>query len=65
MHDAALAYTGDPDAAQATMEAANDRFAADAAALGDADLAQEVDLSAALLHLIETHAQQGTLYGEP
>lgn len=63
MHDAAKVYGSDPAAASSLMHAAHDRFAADALALDDADLVQEVDLSAALLSLIDARAEQGTLYG--
>lgn len=63
MHDAAAVYAADPAAALARMAAAHERFTADAAALDDDDLAAEVELSAALLALIERRAPQGTLYG--
>lgn len=63
MHDAAARYAADPAAAEAVMRAAATRFAADAEALGDADLPVEVELSAAMLQLIAARAPQGTLYG--
>ena len=64
MHDAAKSYeTSDPATAEAIMSAAQERFAADAASLADADLPVEVELGAALLQLIHDRAPQGTLYG--
>jgi Ca-activated chloride channel family protein len=63
MHDAAAAYGGDPALATTIMRAAQDRFAADAAAIGAADLAPEVELGAAMLRLVEERAPQGSLYG--
>jgi Ca-activated chloride channel family protein len=63
MHLAATQYTTDPMSAVATMNAAQDRFTTDAAALGDPDLPAEVDFGAALLHLLQIGAPQGTLYG--
>jgi hypothetical protein len=63
MHEAALRYEADATAAEAVMSAAQARFAADAAALGDDDLFVEVELGAALLELIRQRAPQGTLYG--
>jgi Ca-activated chloride channel homolog len=64
MHTAATSYsTGDYTGAEHAMIAAQDRFAADAAALGDTDLPVEVDLGASLLGLIQARAPQGTLYG--
>ena len=63
MHEAAVEYSTSTESATETMRAAHERFVADAAALGDADLDQEVELSAALLSLMENHAEQGTLYG--
>jgi hypothetical protein len=63
MHEAAADYALNPAAAEAVMRAAQERFAADAEALGDDDLAVEVELGAALLELIAVHAPQGTLYG--
>jgi Ca-activated chloride channel family protein len=65
MHAAAAAYAeGSAEEAEAIMRAAQQRFAADAEALGDADLPVEVELGAALLALIEDRAEQGTLYPE-
>ena len=63
MHDAAAAYGGDPALATTIMRTAQDRFAADAAAIGAADLAPEVELGRAMLDLIVERAPQGTLYG--
>jgi Ca-activated chloride channel family protein len=63
MHEAALVYGTDRAAALATMQTAHARFAEDATALGDADLAIEVELAVALTALIEQGAPQGTLYG--
>ncbi|HTL35268.1 MAG TPA: VWA domain-containing protein [Kofleriaceae bacterium] len=63
MHKAAVDYSQNPTSAEATMRAAYERFVADAAALGDPDMQQEVDLAGALLSLIEGRAEQGTLYG--
>ncbi len=63
MHDAAALYPQDAAAAETLMRAAATRFAADTEALGDADLPIEVELSAAMLRLIEQRAPQGTLYG--
>jgi Ca-activated chloride channel family protein len=64
MHAAAKVYSSDATEALAIMTAAHERFAADAAALGDADLQAEVELAAALKTLIESRAPQGTLYGQ-
>lgn len=63
MKDAAALYPTDPTGAIAKMTAVDARFAADATAIGDADLAAEVDLSHALLALMQTGAQQADLYG--
>ena len=64
MHDAAVLYeNGDNTGARQRMAVAQERFSADATALGDADLPVEVELGRALLHLIEIGAPQGTLYG--
>ncbi|HUQ04822.1 MAG TPA: VWA domain-containing protein [Kofleriaceae bacterium] len=63
MHDAAAAYGGDPALATTIMRAAQDRFAADAAAIGAPDLAPEVELGRAMLQLVEERAPQGSLYG--
>jgi len=63
MHDAAALYSRDAAGAETLMRAAATRFAADAEALGDADLPIEVELSAAMLRLIVARAPQGTLYG--
>jgi Ca-activated chloride channel homolog len=64
MHDAAASYAGDPAVALTIMRGAQERFAADAAALGDPTLTPEVELGAAMLRLIEQRAPQGTLYGQ-
>ncbi|HUS29832.1 MAG TPA: VWA domain-containing protein [Kofleriaceae bacterium] len=64
MHQAAIDYAAHPDFAEVTMRLAYDRFTADAAQLGDADLAQEVDFARSLLTLIEERAEQGALYGD-
>jgi Ca-activated chloride channel family protein len=64
MHEAAGVYGSDKTRALEIMRAANARFAADAAVLGDEDLVVEVDLAAALTNLMEQRAPQGTLYGE-
>lgn len=63
MHEAAKVYGSQPSDALAIMSAARDRFAADAAALGDEDLQIELELAEALTALIEQGAPQGTLYG--
>ncbi|MCB9559701.1 MAG: VWA domain-containing protein [Kofleriaceae bacterium] len=63
MHDAAAAYAVDPAGAQAVMDAADVRFAADAAGLADPDLDVEVALSAAMRQLVADRAPQGSLYG--
>jgi Ca-activated chloride channel family protein len=63
MHDAAAAYGGDPALATTIMRATQDRFAADAAAIGAPELAPEVELGQAMLELIEERAPQGSLYG--
>lgn len=62
MRDAAEQYGPNRAAALATMRAAYDRFAADAAALGDPALAPEVELAADLVALMEAGAEQGDLY---
>jgi Ca-activated chloride channel family protein len=64
MHEAAILYGSDQTQALEVMRSANDRFAADAAALGDEDLLVEVELAAALTRLMEQRAPQGTLYGQ-
>lgn len=58
MRRAATQYAADPAAAEATMRATHERFAADAAALADASLARELTLSSALLALFEARATQ-------
>jgi Ca-activated chloride channel family protein len=63
MHDAAEAYASDPVTAQTIMQAAYDRYAEDAAASEDLQLAIEVDFAAAMLQLIIDRAPQGSLYG--
>ncbi len=63
MHDAADQYGNDRDAALAIMQAAADRFEADAAALAEPALDVEVALGRELLRLMQTGAPQGTLYG--
>ncbi|HEY5950169.1 MAG TPA: VWA domain-containing protein [Kofleriaceae bacterium] len=64
MHAAAKLYNTDQAHALDVMRAASDRFALDAASLGDTDLGIEVELASALTSLIEQHAPQGTLYGQ-
>jgi Ca-activated chloride channel family protein len=64
MHDAAAAYGGDPALATTIMRGAQERFAADALAIGAESLTPEVALGAAMLRLIEERAPQGTLYGQ-
>lgn len=63
MHAAAEQYPFSPAEAEVTMAAAAARFDADAAAIGAADLAPEVELARAMLALIAARAPQGTLYG--
>lgn len=63
MHDAATIYAAMPAAALGVLQAARARFAADAAALGDADLAVEQQLVDAMTALVEQGAPQGSLYG--
>jgi Ca-activated chloride channel family protein len=63
MHDAALEYATAPADAATTLRAASERFAADAGALGDPDLAVELELVRAMTALVEQGAPQGTLYG--
>lgn len=63
MHDAAVSYGQNPERAEEIMRAAHERYTADAAALDDADLAVETELSGALLQLIVDRKPQGTLYG--
>ena len=64
MHQAAVEYGEQPEDAEATLRAATERFAADAAALGDADLRKELDLARAMLRLVEVRANQGAPYVE-
>jgi hypothetical protein len=64
MRQAAEEYELDHDVAEATMQVASDRFAADAAALADPALDAEVELASAMLQLIIEDAPQGTLYPE-
>jgi Ca-activated chloride channel family protein len=61
MHEAAVNYGQNPGDAEATLRAATQRFAADATALGDDDLLEELELSRAMLRLVEIRADQGTL----
>lgn len=63
MHDAAKLYAESQTAAVALLAPAVERYQADAAALGDEDLAIEVELASALLTLMQQGAPQGTLYG--
>ena len=63
MHQAADVYGEDPEAAEAIMRAADERFTADAAALTAPALEPEVALSHAMLALIVERAEQGTFYG--
>lgn len=63
MHVAAKQYTTDSTSAIATLTAAQQRFAAATAALGDADLPPELAFGAALLQLVQSGAPEGTLYG--
>jgi Ca-activated chloride channel family protein len=62
MRRAAEIYPEDPAAAETLLVAADARFAADAAAIGDPTLQPDVDFSAALLALVRARAPQGTLY---
>jgi Ca-activated chloride channel homolog len=64
MHHAAVEYGEHPANAEATLRAATERFAVDAAALGDADLRKELDFAGAMLRLVEVRATQGTPFGE-
>ncbi|HEY5927875.1 MAG TPA: VWA domain-containing protein [Kofleriaceae bacterium] len=64
MHEAAKQYAQNQPLALEIMQAANARFAADAAVLADEDLQIEVELAAALTKLIAERAPQGTLYGQ-
>jgi Ca-activated chloride channel family protein len=61
MHEAAVNYGQNPGDAEATLRAATQRFAGDATALGDDDLLDELELSRAMLRLVEIRADQGTL----
>lgn len=63
MKDASTSYAADPAAAAAAMAEVDARFLADATALGDEDLAAEVELSHALLALMQGGALQTDLYG--
>ncbi len=63
MHEAAVEYKTAPLDASMRLHAAADRFAADAEALGDADLPVEVELVRAMSALVDANAPQGTLYG--
>ena len=63
MHDAAAIYGTSPQAARELLVAAQARFADDATALGDDDLAIELELVTAMTALVEARAPQGTLYG--
>lgn len=64
MHDAAKDYDPDPAAAIATLETALARFAADAAAIGDAGIDAEAAFWPALLDLMKAGAPQGDFYGD-
>ncbi|WP_437506821.1 vWA domain-containing protein [Sorangium sp. So ce1099] len=63
MHDAAQEYGSDRAAAVATLEPALARFAADAAAIGDAGIDAEAAFWPALLDLMKEDAPQGDFYG--
>lgn len=63
MGEAAALYATDPVAAATAMEVVDARFTADATALADADLTVEVDLSHALLTLMQDGAPQQSPYG--
>lgn len=63
MHEAALVYQTAPEAASTILHDAVARFAADAEALGDADLPVELELVRAMSRLVDQHAPQGSLYG--
>jgi Ca-activated chloride channel family protein len=62
MRQAAEQYATDHAAAVTTLEAVVERFASDAAAIGDPALDPELDFAAALLALMRADAPQGTLY---
>jgi Ca-activated chloride channel homolog len=65
MHDALVEYSqGKKDEAQTHLERAHERFVADAEELKSPDLQNEVEFSAALLALVKSRANQGTLYGQ-
>jgi Ca-activated chloride channel family protein len=62
MRDAAETYGTDHGAAVAILEPALERFAADASAVGDADLQTEAEFWPQLLELMKSHAPQGDFY---
>ncbi|WP_441287716.1 vWA domain-containing protein [Sorangium sp. KYC3313] len=64
MHDAAQAYSWDRAAAIAALEPALARFAADAAAIGDAGIDAEAAFWPALLDLMKADAPLGDFYSD-
>jgi Ca-activated chloride channel family protein len=64
MRDAAELYGSDRAAAIERLSPTLDRFAADAAAIADADLQTEAEFWPQLLTLMEQGATQGSFYGE-
>lgn len=62
MRDAAEAYESDPATAVAILQPARDRFASDAAAVGDGAIDPEIAFADALLALMTAGAPQGTFY---
>lgn len=62
MHDAAEAYESDHAAAVTILQAARDRFASDAAAVGDGAIDPEIAFTDALLALMSANAPQGNFY---
>lgn len=64
MKEASARYGEAPAPAAELMQTAATRFEADAEALGDDSLAEEVTFARKLLELMAAGAPQGTLYGE-
>lgn len=62
MHDAAEAYESDHAAAVTILQAARDRFASDATAVGDGAIDPEIAFTDALLALMSADAPQGNFY---
>ncbi|MBW2262619.1 MAG: hypothetical protein JRG91_11650 [Deltaproteobacteria bacterium] len=62
MKQAAIFYSSDHDAGVALMESVVERFAADAIAIADPAIDEEVLFATAMLELMRAGAPQGNFY---